>query len=144
MELYGIIDEIPILQCDLSNWTNQDIYKLFPHLSYKGEVKTYNDLPIINECGDIYYVKDEERNYIWLYNGKTGVLDWMDFGLIAVGYIEDPKLKTDGQVLIYDGINTKWVARDIAAISFSGNINDIIQTTGDILILDCGTSLKNI
>jgi len=38
-------------------------------------------------------------------------------------------------------INAKANDADLAAIAKSGNVNDLIQTTGDVLILDCGTSV---
>lgn len=38
------------------------------------------------------------------------------------------------------GLANKIDASDVSAIGKSGNINDVIQTTGDYLIINCGTS----
>ena len=36
------------------------------------------------------------------------------------------------------------VVNDFATVATTGNINDVIQTTGDILIFDCGGIPKNL
>lgn len=38
-----------------------------------------------------------------------------------------------------DTLNTQ-----LATIAKTGNVNDLIQTTGDVLVFDCGTSTKNV
>lgn len=38
-----------------------------------------------------------------------------------------------------DALNT-----ELKAIAKSGNVNDLVQTTGDVLVFDCGTSTKNV
>lgn len=40
-----------------------------------------------------------------------------------------------------DVLNSKANDSDLAAIAKSGNVNDLIQTTGDVLILDCNAAL---
>ena len=42
-------------------------------VKYKGDVQTYEDLPLVKEVGDIYYVADTGNSYIW--NGEI----WRDF-----------------------------------------------------------------
>ena len=40
-----------------------------------------------------------------------------------------------------DAIALKANDADLAAIAKSGNVNDLVQTTGDVLVFDCGTSV---
>lgn len=53
----------------------------------------------------------------------------------------------NGQVDELDGFfqeltNTKANKNDLAAIATTGNVNDLVQTEGDVLIFDCGTSAE--
>jgi hypothetical protein len=52
----------------------------------------------------------------------------------------------NGRLATLEGINHDAYAKDadLAAIAKSGNVNDLIQTAGDVLVFDCGTASKNI
>lgn len=47
-----------------------------------------------------------------------------------------------------NGLETALAAKtndaDLAAIAKTGNVNDLVQTTGDVLVFDCGSSTVNI
>ena len=47
---------------------------------------------------------------------------------------------TSDKVTAWDKVSEKANDADLKAIAKSGNVNDLIQTTGDVLILDCGDS----
>ena len=47
---------------------------------------------------------------------------------------------TSTKVSAWDKVNEKANDADLAAIAKTGNVNDLIQTSGDIIIFDCGTS----
>ena len=43
-----------------------------------------------------------------------------------------------------DGKMTAKTEVALAAVATSGNFNDLIQTSGDVLVFDCGSASKNI
>lgn len=43
-----------------------------------------------------------------------------------------------------DGVLTKIDEVQLADIAFSGNVNDLVQTSGEYIVFDCGSSTKNI
>ena len=43
-----------------------------------------------------------------------------------------------------DKINAKVNDADLAAIAKTGNVKDLVQTDGDILVLNCGSSTVNV
>ena len=47
---------------------------------------------------------------------------------------------TSTKVSAWDKVSEKVNDSDLAAIAKTGNINDLIQTSGDVIIFDCGTS----
>lgn len=51
---------------------------------------------------------------------------------------------TAEKVTAWDKVSEKANDADLAAIAKTGNVNDLIQTAGDILIFDCGSSSVNI
>lgn len=51
---------------------------------------------------------------------------------------------TAEKVTAWDKVSEKANDADLAAIAKTGNVNDLIQTTGDILVFNCGTSSTNI
>lgn len=51
---------------------------------------------------------------------------------------------TNAKVAAWDKVSEKANTADLAAIATSGNVKDLTQTAGDILVFDCGSSSKNI
>ena len=51
---------------------------------------------------------------------------------------------TAEKVTAWDKVSEKANDADLATIAKTGNVNDLIQTAGDILIFDCGSSSVNI
>lgn len=52
--------------------------------------------------------------------------------------------EADLETALASKINRKANTSDLADIATSGNINDLIQTSGDLLILNCGSATTNI
>ena len=52
--------------------------------------------------------------------------------------------EADLETALASKINGKANASDLADIATSGNVNDLIQTSGDLLILNCGSATVNI
>ena len=52
--------------------------------------------------------------------------------------------EADLETTLASKINGKANASDLADIATSGNVNDLIQTPGDLLILNCGSAIANI
>lgn len=52
--------------------------------------------------------------------------------------------ETDGVISVTRAQPTIDDISGAAAIAKSGNVNDLVQTTGDVLVFDCGSSSKNI
>lgn len=52
--------------------------------------------------------------------------------------------EADLETTLASKINGKANASDLADIATSGNVNDLIQTPGDLLILNCGSATANI
>lgn len=52
--------------------------------------------------------------------------------------------EADLETTLASKINRKANASDLADIATSGNVNDLIQTPGDLLILNCGSATANI
>lgn len=57
---------------------------------------------------------------------------------------KDKVAETDLETALATKITAKANDADLATIAKTGNVNDLIQTTGDILIFDCGSSSVNI
>ena len=51
---------------------------------------------------------------------------------------------TSAKVAAWDKVSEKANNADLAAIAKTGNVNDLIQTSGDVLVFDCGSSSTNI
>lgn len=51
---------------------------------------------------------------------------------------------TSAKVSAWDKVSEKANNADLAAIAKTGNVNDLIQTSGDVLVFDCGSSSTNI
>lgn len=51
---------------------------------------------------------------------------------------------TAEKVTAWDKVSEKANNADLATIAKTGNVNDLIQTAGDILVFDCGSSSVNI
>ena len=52
--------------------------------------------------------------------------------------------EADLDTTLADKINAKANDRDLAAIAKTGNVKDLVQTDGDILVLNCGSSTVNV
>ena len=52
--------------------------------------------------------------------------------------------EADLETALASKINGKANTSDLADIATSGNVNDLIQTSGDLLILNCGSATTNI
>lgn len=67
---------------------------------------------------------------------------------VAKKHAHSNKTVLDGitaeKVTAWDKVSEKANDADLAAIAKTGNVNDLIQTPGDVLVLDCGTSSTNI
>lgn len=57
---------------------------------------------------------------------------------------KDKVAETDLETALATKITAKANDADLATIAKTGNVNDLIQTAGDILIFDCGSSSVNI
>ena len=51
---------------------------------------------------------------------------------------------TAEKVTAWDKVSEKANDTDLAAIAKTGNVNDLIQTVGDVLVFDCGSSSVNV
>ena len=51
---------------------------------------------------------------------------------------------TSAKVAAWDKVSEKANSADLAAIAKTGNVNDLIQTSGDVLVFDCGSSSVNV
>ena len=51
---------------------------------------------------------------------------------------------TAEKVTAWDKVSEKANDADLAAIAKTGNVNDLIQTAGDVIVFDCGSSSVNI
>lgn len=51
---------------------------------------------------------------------------------------------TSEKVTAWDKVSEKANDTDLAAIAKTGNVNDLIQTVGDVLVFDCGSSSVNV
>lgn len=51
---------------------------------------------------------------------------------------------TAEKVTAWDKVSEKANDTDLATIAKTGNVNDLIQTSGDVLVFNCGTSSTNI
>ena len=51
---------------------------------------------------------------------------------------------TAEKVTAWDKVSEKANDADLATIAKTGNVNDLIQTAGDILVFDCGSSSVNV
>ena len=57
---------------------------------------------------------------------------------------KDKVAETDLETALAKKITAKANDADLATIAKTGNVNDLIQTAGDILVFDCGSSSANI
>ena len=57
---------------------------------------------------------------------------------------KDKVAEADLETALADKINAKANDADLAAIAKTGNVNDLVQTDGDILVLNCGSSTVNV
>ena len=57
---------------------------------------------------------------------------------------KDKVAEADLETTLADKINAKANDRDLAAIAKTGNVKDLVQTDGDILVLNCGSSTVNV
>ena len=57
---------------------------------------------------------------------------------------KDKVAEADLETALADKINAKANDRDLAAIAKTGNVKDLVQTDGDILVLNCGSSTVNV
>ena len=51
---------------------------------------------------------------------------------------------TSEKVTAWDKVSEKANDADLATIAKTGNVNDLVQTSGDVLVFDCGSSSVNI
>lgn len=57
---------------------------------------------------------------------------------------KDKVAEADLETALADKINAKANDDDLAAIAKTGNVKDLVQTDGDILVLNCGSSTVNV
>lgn len=57
---------------------------------------------------------------------------------------KDKVAEADLETALADKINAKANNADLAAIAKTGNVKDLVQTDGDILVLNCGSSTVNV
>lgn len=105
-------------------------------ISLKTEAGTEYGTPIkINGAGDISVGAAADGNYISIGTSYES----LNSSVAATA-------EADNQVSVLTGVtqaNGKLTAKTevkLAAIAKTGNVNDLIQTTGDVLVFDCGTS----
>ena len=67
---------------------------------------------------------------------------------VAKKHEHDNKTVLDGitaeKITAWDKVSEKANDADLATIAKAGNVNDLIQTAGDVLVFNCGTSSTNI
>lgn len=111
---------------------------------FRGAVSYYSDLPASPEVGDAYTVMyqgssgsiADGREFVW--GEYNNVVRWIEIG---VSY--ESKAAADGGTdlsLVTTGEKYRWNNKS----DFSGNVNDLVQTSGDTLILNSGTASENI
>ena len=105
-------------------------------ITLKTEAGTEYGTPIkIKGAGDINVGAAADGNYISISTSYES----LDSSVAATA-------EADNQVSVLTGVtqaNGKLTAKTevkLAAIAKTGNVNDLIQTTGDVLVFDCGTS----
>ena len=57
---------------------------------------------------------------------------------------KDKVAEADLETALADKINAKVNDADLAAIAKTGNVKDLVQTDGDVLVLNCGSSTVNV
>ena len=57
---------------------------------------------------------------------------------------KDKVAEADLEAALADKINAKANDADLAAIAKTGNVNNLVQTDGDVLVLNCGSSTINV
>ena len=57
---------------------------------------------------------------------------------------KDKVAEADLETALADKINAKANDKDLATIAKTGNVKDLVQTDGDILVLNCGSSTVNV
>lgn len=63
-------------------------------------------------------------------------------GALTADYIPTLTIaKTSG---LQEALDTKANSADLAAIATTGNVNDLIQTSGDVLVFECGSASTNV
>lgn len=86
---------------------------------------------------------------VYKYDVLSGFVDLSNYA--TIDYVQQTKQSIIGEETDTDSADTIYGAKamiktEIAALSpiaKSGNINDLIQTDGDLLIINCGTSILN-
>lgn len=80
-------------------------------------------------------------------NGQAQVIDSKGVNItVPTGALASKSkvAEADLETTLASKINGKANASDLADIATSGNVNDLIQTPGDLLILNCGSATANI
>lgn len=86
---------------------------------------------------------------VYKYDVLSGFVDLSNY--VTIDYVQQTKQSIIGEKTDTDSVDTIYGAKamiktEIAALSpiaKSGNVNDLIQTGGDLLIINCGTSILN-
>ena len=118
------------------------------------------DIPTIGQdqvsgLGDALAAKQNNLTFEGTYNASTNKvatqstvsdainkLDYTD-AAVATQFVTAVS-ETDGVISVTRAQPTIDDIANRAVIAKTGNVNDLIQTTGDVLVFDCGSSSKNI
>ena len=88
-----------------------------------------------------------ESNKVALQSSVLGAIQALDKADTIVdtqyvsGVSEEDGIITVTRATLEKG---KGIGKNLADVAFSGNVNDLVQTEGDVLILSCGSSSTNI
>ena len=154
----GAEDGVPTVAA-VAGYVNSNISSVF---KFKGSVADYGSLPSDNVSnGDVYHVEDTGKEYVWIQNeGGTGA--WEEIGTTtdvsnfitgvsasdgtsftkAGGVVTIPLATTTALGLVKGSIAENKVAieADGTMTVNSVNVNKLVQTAGDELILNGGNA----
>ena len=76
--------------------------------------------------------------------GEIDAVEDRATALETAKHTHDNKIVLDGitseKVAAWDKVSEKANDADLAAIAKSGNVNDLVQTEGDVIVFNCGTA----
>lgn len=87
-------NKVETLEDNFNNYyTKEDINERYENvMRYKGNVTTYQDLPVVNEIGDVYNVIEDGANYVWTGIGWDNLSPYLNLDNYATkDYVDGTK-----------------------------------------------------